>query len=171
MYCLQQQQQQQQQPQGPSSAHEALVAAVFNCCVFGDERDQVLAKWNLIQAQWGTGEISFLSLLIFNFFSVKLSWSTIRWSASTIQAEVPVSLRAWSNYYYYYLLVNNIQIMWICGVAVSVKLHYNNILYIYIVITRKWTSRRDQRNRAHFAILDTTINSCPINASKLFLLH
>ncbi|KAJ8734172.1 hypothetical protein PYW07_014723 [Mythimna separata] len=52
----QQQQQQQQQPQGPSSAHEALVAAVFNCCVFGDERDQVLAKWNLIQAQWGTGQ-------------------------------------------------------------------------------------------------------------------
>ncbi|KAF9416694.1 hypothetical protein HW555_006007, partial [Spodoptera exigua] len=36
--------------------HEALVAAVFNCCVFGDERDQVLAKWNLIQAQWGTGQ-------------------------------------------------------------------------------------------------------------------
>ncbi|XP_063891067.1 probable nucleoporin Nup54 [Helicoverpa armigera] len=52
----QQQQQQPQQQQGPSSAHEALVAAVFNCCVFGDERDQVLAKWNLIQAQWGTGQ-------------------------------------------------------------------------------------------------------------------
>lgn len=51
-----QQQQQQQQAQGPTSAHEALVAAVFNCCVFGDERDQVLAKWNLIQAQWGTGQ-------------------------------------------------------------------------------------------------------------------
>ncbi|XP_037300361.1 probable nucleoporin Nup54 isoform X2 [Manduca sexta] len=51
-----QQQQQQQQPQGPTTAHEALVAAVFNCCVFGDERDQVLAKWNLLQAQWGTGQ-------------------------------------------------------------------------------------------------------------------
>ncbi|XP_075987086.1 putative nucleoporin Nup54 [Anticarsia gemmatalis] len=51
-----QQQQQQPQQQGPSSAHEALVAAVFNCCVFGDERDQVLAKWNLIQAKWGTGQ-------------------------------------------------------------------------------------------------------------------
>ncbi|KAJ2946543.1 hypothetical protein O0L34_g12598 [Tuta absoluta] len=50
------QQQQQQQQQGPSSAQEALVAAVFNCCVFGDERDQVLAKWNLLQAQWGTGK-------------------------------------------------------------------------------------------------------------------
>ncbi|RVE43520.1 hypothetical protein evm_011854 [Chilo suppressalis] len=52
----QQQQQQQQQQQGPTTAHEALVAAVFNCCVFGDERDQVLAKWNLLQAQWGTGQ-------------------------------------------------------------------------------------------------------------------
>lgn len=51
-----QQQQQQPQQQGPTSAHEALVAAVFNCCVFGDERDQVLAKWNLIQAKWGTGQ-------------------------------------------------------------------------------------------------------------------
>ncbi|XP_073941657.1 nuclear pore complex protein Nup54 [Choristoneura fumiferana] len=48
-------QQQQQQP-GPASAHEALVAAVFNCSVFGDERDQVLAKWNLLQAQWGIGQ-------------------------------------------------------------------------------------------------------------------
>ncbi|XP_034824084.1 probable nucleoporin Nup54 [Maniola hyperantus] len=52
----QQQPQQQQQPQGPTNAHEALIAAVFNCCVFGDERDQVLAKWNLLQAQWGTGQ-------------------------------------------------------------------------------------------------------------------
>ncbi|CAH0747548.1 unnamed protein product [Diatraea saccharalis] len=52
----QQVQQQQQQSQGPTTAHEALVAAVFNCCVFGDERDQVLAKWNLLQAQWGTGQ-------------------------------------------------------------------------------------------------------------------
>ncbi|XP_050359517.1 probable nucleoporin Nup54 [Nymphalis io] len=52
----QQIQQQQQQQQGPTNAHEALVAAVFNCCVFGDERDQVLAKWNLLQAQWGTGQ-------------------------------------------------------------------------------------------------------------------
>ncbi|XP_048481782.1 probable nucleoporin Nup54 [Plutella xylostella] len=50
------QQQQQQQQAGPASAHEALVAAVFNCSVFGDERDQTLAKWNLIQAQWGTGK-------------------------------------------------------------------------------------------------------------------
>lgn len=52
----QQQQQQQQQQQGPASAHEALIAAVFNCVVFGDERDQVLAKWNLLQARWGTGK-------------------------------------------------------------------------------------------------------------------
>ncbi|XP_068628784.1 probable nucleoporin Nup54 isoform X2 [Battus philenor] len=52
----QQQQQQQPQQQGPSTAHEALIAAVFNCCVFGDERDQVLAKWNLVQAQWGVGQ-------------------------------------------------------------------------------------------------------------------
>lgn len=53
----QQLQQQQQQQQGPTTAYEALVAAVFNCSVFGDERDQVLAKWNLLQAQWGTGQV------------------------------------------------------------------------------------------------------------------
>ncbi|XP_053600804.1 probable nucleoporin Nup54 [Plodia interpunctella] len=52
----QQQQLPQPQQQGPTNAHEALVAAVFNCSVFGDERDQVLAKWNLLQAQWGTGK-------------------------------------------------------------------------------------------------------------------
>ncbi|KAJ0181046.1 hypothetical protein K1T71_003131 [Dendrolimus kikuchii] len=46
---------QQQQQQGPVSANEALRASVYNCCVFGDERDQVLAKWNLLQAKWGTG--------------------------------------------------------------------------------------------------------------------
>lgn len=45
----------QQQQQGPASAQEALRMAVYNCSVFGDERDQVLAKWNLLQAKWGTG--------------------------------------------------------------------------------------------------------------------
>ncbi|KAL4706867.1 hypothetical protein ACJJTC_010101 [Scirpophaga incertulas] len=52
----QQQLQQQQQQPGPATAQEALVAAVFNCSVFGDERDQILGKWNLLQAQWGTGQ-------------------------------------------------------------------------------------------------------------------
>ncbi|GBP41758.1 Probable nucleoporin Nup54 [Eumeta japonica] len=50
----QQQQQQQQQKPGPNSAYEVLVA--LNCSVFGDERDQILAKWNILQAKWGTGQ-------------------------------------------------------------------------------------------------------------------
>jgi hypothetical protein len=35
---------------------EALYNAVFNCYVYGDERDSTLARWNLLQALWGTGK-------------------------------------------------------------------------------------------------------------------
>jgi len=35
---------------------EALYNAVFNCNVYGDERDSTLARWNLLQALWGTGK-------------------------------------------------------------------------------------------------------------------
>lgn len=38
------------------SLSEALVAAVFNCQLFNDERDNIMARWNLIQALWGTGK-------------------------------------------------------------------------------------------------------------------
>jgi nuclear pore complex protein Nup54 len=35
---------------------EALYNAVFNCNVYGDERDPTLARWNLLQALWGIGK-------------------------------------------------------------------------------------------------------------------
>ncbi|XP_039289156.1 probable nucleoporin Nup54 isoform X1 [Nilaparvata lugens] len=55
----QQQQLQQQQllAAGGGGTHsDAVCSSVLNCHVFGDERDQVLAKWNLLQALWGTGK-------------------------------------------------------------------------------------------------------------------
>lgn len=51
----QQQQQQQQQPP-TNSVSEALYNAVFNCQLYNDERDNTVARWNLIQALWGTGK-------------------------------------------------------------------------------------------------------------------
>lgn len=45
-----------QQPQQSSSELEVVLNSVYNCCMFGDERDEVLAKWNLLQASWGTGK-------------------------------------------------------------------------------------------------------------------
>ncbi|KAF6205805.1 hypothetical protein GE061_019979 [Apolygus lucorum] len=50
-------QQQQQQPANlqPSEV-EQVTNSVFNCCMFGDEKDQVLAQFNLLQACWGTGK-------------------------------------------------------------------------------------------------------------------
>ncbi|XP_043276307.1 nuclear pore complex protein Nup54 [Venturia canescens] len=52
----QQQLQQQQQQQSANAISEALYNAVFNCQLFNDERDNTIAKWNLIQALWGTGK-------------------------------------------------------------------------------------------------------------------
>ncbi|KYQ57565.1 putative nucleoporin Nup54 [Trachymyrmex zeteki] len=52
----QQQQQQQQQQQPTNTASEALYNAVFNCQLYNDERDNTIARWNLIQALWGTGK-------------------------------------------------------------------------------------------------------------------
>ncbi|GFG29847.1 hypothetical protein Cfor_00778 [Coptotermes formosanus] len=46
----------QPQQQVPANPMEALYNAVFNCNVYGDERDSTLAKWNLLQALWGTGK-------------------------------------------------------------------------------------------------------------------
>lgn len=51
---LQQPQQQQQPP--PQTSEDALSNSILNVCIFGDERDAVLAKWNYLQAQWGTGK-------------------------------------------------------------------------------------------------------------------
>ncbi|XP_043469732.1 nuclear pore complex protein Nup54-like [Leptopilina heterotoma] len=52
----QQLQQQQQQQQSANTISEALYNAVFNCQLFNDERDSTIARWNLIQALWGTGK-------------------------------------------------------------------------------------------------------------------
>ncbi|EFN74209.1 Probable nucleoporin Nup54 [Camponotus floridanus] len=51
-----QQQQQQQQQQPADNISEALYNAVFNCQLYNDERDNTIARWNLIQALWGTGK-------------------------------------------------------------------------------------------------------------------
>ncbi|XP_017882476.1 nuclear pore complex protein Nup54 [Ceratina calcarata] len=51
-----QQQQPPQQQQAVNTLSEALYNAVFNCQLYNDERDNIIAKWNLIQALWGTGK-------------------------------------------------------------------------------------------------------------------
>lgn len=45
----------QQQPQVVPNPLEVLYNALFNCNVYGDERDSTFARWNLLQALWGTG--------------------------------------------------------------------------------------------------------------------
>lgn len=53
-------QQQQQptlgQPQAPLNPDEAFAVSIFNVNIFGDERDIVIAKWNYLQAMWGSGK-------------------------------------------------------------------------------------------------------------------
>jgi nuclear pore complex protein Nup54 len=39
-----------------STAVEQLYNAVLHCSVFGDERDSILARWNMLQAAWGSGK-------------------------------------------------------------------------------------------------------------------
>jgi hypothetical protein len=46
----------QQQQSQPQSQDELVYTAVLAVNLFGDERDAVLAKCNLLQAQWGTGK-------------------------------------------------------------------------------------------------------------------
>ncbi|XP_031840662.1 nuclear pore complex protein Nup54 isoform X2 [Nomia melanderi] len=53
---FQQQHQQQLQQQTINTISEALYNAVFNCQLYNDERDNIIARWNLIQALWGTGK-------------------------------------------------------------------------------------------------------------------
>lgn len=49
-----------QQPQAPQqleiSPDEALAQSIFNVSIFNDERDPVIAKWNFLQALWGSGK-------------------------------------------------------------------------------------------------------------------
>lgn len=57
-----QQQQQQQsfqlqpQQQQQQTAEEAFAQSILNVSIFGDERDAVIAKWNYLQALWGSGK-------------------------------------------------------------------------------------------------------------------
>ncbi len=44
-----QQQQQQQQQQQPQQQVEQLYNSVVHCSIFGDERDSILARWNMMQ--------------------------------------------------------------------------------------------------------------------------
>ncbi|EDW47572.1 GM20361 [Drosophila sechellia] len=46
----------QQQP-APISADEAFAQSILNVSIFGDERDKIVAKWNYLQATWGTGKM------------------------------------------------------------------------------------------------------------------
>lgn len=53
----QQQQQQQATASGqPGAQVESVFSSVLYCNVYGDERDAILARWNLLQAAWGTGK-------------------------------------------------------------------------------------------------------------------
>ena len=51
------QQQQQQQQQQRANPVEQLYSAVLQCSLFGDERDTIIARWNMLQASWGIGKI------------------------------------------------------------------------------------------------------------------
>ncbi|CAD7078421.1 unnamed protein product [Hermetia illucens] len=46
----------QQQPQQQLNPEEAFAQSIFNVSIFGDERDTILAKWNYLQAMWGSGK-------------------------------------------------------------------------------------------------------------------
>ena len=43
-------------PQSGAEAITQIATAVSGPLIFGDERDSVLAKWNQLQAFWGTGK-------------------------------------------------------------------------------------------------------------------
>lgn len=49
-------QQQQQQQIIPQSAEDIFSQAIFNVSIFGDERDTIVARWNYLQALFGTGK-------------------------------------------------------------------------------------------------------------------
>jgi nuclear pore complex protein Nup54 len=54
--------QQQQQPQQPALTPEQIfLQSIYNVSIFGDERDTSIARWNYLQAQWGSGGKAFYS--------------------------------------------------------------------------------------------------------------
>lgn len=71
----QQLQQQQQQQQSPPNVNDLVINSIVNCKLFGDERDQVFCKLNLLQACWGTGKgiTYFQTISIFYFTIVRIT--------------------------------------------------------------------------------------------------
>ena len=53
---LGQQPQQAVQQQQQQSGVDAVIYSTVYCNVYGDERDAVLSRWNVLQAAWGTGK-------------------------------------------------------------------------------------------------------------------
>lgn len=45
----------------PAPPPEMIYCAVARCQVFGDDRDSLLARWNLLQASWGQGRVFYNS--------------------------------------------------------------------------------------------------------------
>ncbi|XP_060083541.1 nuclear pore complex protein Nup54-like [Ylistrum balloti] len=56
LFGVNQQQQQQQQQQQNLQSLENLSTAITTPQLYGDERDAIIAKWNQLQAYWGTGK-------------------------------------------------------------------------------------------------------------------
>ena len=60
MFGTQQPPQQQYLP-APNVANNVpppnFYAAIARCSIFGDDRDALMARWNLLQASWGFGKI------------------------------------------------------------------------------------------------------------------
>ena len=52
----QQLQQQQLQQQQPPNVTEQLLSSIMRVSMFNDDRDNILARWNLLQASWGVGK-------------------------------------------------------------------------------------------------------------------
>lgn len=44
------------QPQPTLNPDEQFAESIYNVSIFGDERDIVIAKWNYLQAMWGSGK-------------------------------------------------------------------------------------------------------------------
>jgi len=50
---------QPQQQQQPSNPVDNLFTAVLHCNLYNDERDGIIARWNMLQASWGQGKAYF----------------------------------------------------------------------------------------------------------------
>uniref|UniRef100_A0A3Q0KSX5 Nup54 domain-containing protein n=1 Tax=Schistosoma mansoni TaxID=6183 RepID=A0A3Q0KSX5_SCHMA len=66
--AAQQQQQQQQVQVAQQNTVDAFFASLSQPMLFGDERDSVIARWNQLQAMWGTG-IGYSAVGIVNYTS------------------------------------------------------------------------------------------------------